>query len=265
MTTLRKSTFVFAMVIVAVTTHAQAAPHNELAPDRPLAANQFRDGANHHLGDDSFVATFNRLPTADDSEALRMHTHLVYVRSLLAHRAATEPKLAVQRQQLLGELGDYIAAGITPHNRHVDHRSPVFIDDEGAICAVGYLIERSVGRQLPELIASKYRYDFLETIAAAMPEVAAWVAQSGLTLDELAALLKVSKPTVWSWERGKSRPTPERIPALAERLGVTEDELVSGRDVSALAEALIPRDDPQGRCRRLPDSILDLRPQPYGL
>ncbi|MFM2272770.1 MAG: hypothetical protein RL702_1835 [Pseudomonadota bacterium] len=62
--------------------------------------------------------------------------------------------------------------------------------------------------------------------------------EQGLTLDELAALLKVSKPTVWSWERGKSRPTPERIPALAERLGVTEDELVSGRDVSALAEAL---------------------------
>ena len=62
--------------------------------------------------------------------------------------------------------------------------------------------------------------------------------EQGLTLDELAALLKVSKPTIWAWERGKSRPTAERIPALAERLGVTEGELLSGRDGDALAEAL---------------------------
>lgn len=62
--------------------------------------------------------------------------------------------------------------------------------------------------------------------------------EQGLTLDALAALVEVSKPTVWAWEQGKSRPTPERIAALAKHLGIAEDDLRSGRDSDALAEAL---------------------------
>ncbi len=62
--------------------------------------------------------------------------------------------------------------------------------------------------------------------------------EQGLTLEALAALVNVSKPTVWAWEQGKSRPTPERISALADLLGVAEDELLSGRDGDALATAL---------------------------
>lgn len=60
----------------------------------------------------------------------------------------------------------------------------------------------------------------------------------GLTLDALAGLLGVSKPTVWAWEQGKARPAQERIAALAERLGVVEEELLTGRDRDALGEAL---------------------------
>ncbi len=62
--------------------------------------------------------------------------------------------------------------------------------------------------------------------------------EQGLTLEALAGLLNVSKPTVWAWEQGKARPTPERITALAKRLGVAEDELRTGRDGDALAAAL---------------------------
>lgn len=62
--------------------------------------------------------------------------------------------------------------------------------------------------------------------------------EQGLTLEALAGLVNVSKPTVWAWEQGKARPTPERIAALARHLGVDEDELRSGRDSNALAEAL---------------------------
>jgi hypothetical protein len=61
----------------------------------------FRDGANHHLGDDSFVANHHRAPTASDSEATRMHEHLVYVRELLGARPATRPELAATRTRLL--------------------------------------------------------------------------------------------------------------------------------------------------------------------
>lgn len=147
-----------------------------------------RPGANHHLGDESFVAAFGRAPTDADPEPVRMHTHLVYVRAYLGARPATSPALASRRAELLGYLDEYIAAGITPRNTYVPWRSPVFIDADDRICAVGYLIERSVGRALPEQIAATQRLSYLEDIAAAMPEVGAWVEASGLTLEELASI-----------------------------------------------------------------------------
>lgn len=161
-----------------------------LATALPAAAapTVLRDGANHHLGDDSFVARFGRSPTPADAEALRMTVHLTYVRDLLARRPATSPALAPRRAALLGYLDDYVAKGVTPRNTYVARRNPVFIDRDGNICAVGYLIERSVGRALPETIAAAHRLDYLEDIAAAMPEVDAWVAASGFTLDELASI-----------------------------------------------------------------------------
>ena len=147
-----------------------------------------REGANHHVGDDSFVARFGRQPDEGDSEALRMRVHLEYVHDLLAARAATRPELAPRRTELLGYLADYIAKGTTPQNSYVPWRSPVFIDRAGQICAVGYLIERSVGRALPEAIARRHRLAYLEDIAAAEPEVVAWVERSGFTLEELASI-----------------------------------------------------------------------------
>ncbi len=47
----------------------------------------------------------------------------------------------------------------------------------------------------------------------------------GLTLAHVAEALGVSKPTVWAWEKGKCRPQPSRINALAATLGTDPDEL----------------------------------------
>ena len=49
--------------------------------------------------------------------------------------------------------------------------------------------------------------------------------ERGLTLAQVAAVLGVSKPTVWAWEKGKARPLPDRIEAIAEVLGVNAKEL----------------------------------------
>jgi transcriptional regulator with XRE-family HTH domain len=49
--------------------------------------------------------------------------------------------------------------------------------------------------------------------------------EAGLTLADVATRLGVSKPTVWAWEKGKARPLPERINAIAEALGATPDDL----------------------------------------
>jgi len=177
---------------LAVTSESHA-----LAPGD--AARGFREGANHHAGDDGFAAVYGRLPGPDDAEGLRMHTHFAHVREWLRDRPPTRPELAARRQAILGYFDEYIARGTTPLNVHVPWRTPVFIDDRGTICAVGYLIERTAGRALAERIARDHRYNVLEDIAAAMPEVGAWVESSGLSLEELASIQPgYIPPDIWS-------------------------------------------------------------------
>jgi antitoxin component YwqK of YwqJK toxin-antitoxin module len=166
----------------------------------PGADPALRQGANHHVGDDSFVALFGRAPTPEDDERVRMTAHLQYVHDYLASRPATKPELAAKRKALLDALQRYIAKGTTPQNANLPWRTPVFIDEEGTICAVGYLIESSAGRALPERIAKLHKYDFIEDIAASMPEVAQWVAESGLTLEEIASIQPAyDEPSVEGW------------------------------------------------------------------
>jgi transcriptional regulator with XRE-family HTH domain len=59
--------------------------------------------------------------------------------------------------------------------------------------------------------------------------------ERGLTLAEVAAVLGVSKPTVWAWEKGKAKPLPERLDSIAAALGVSSEELAdrAGRDAGA--------------------------------
>lgn len=63
--------------------------------------------------------------------------------------------------------------------------------------------------------------------------------ERGLTLAQVADKLGVSKPTVWAWEKGKARPVSERLPALAEVLGVTENELSVISEPPGIAEMVL--------------------------
>lgn len=63
--------------------------------------------------------------------------------------------------------------------------------------------------------------------------------EAGLTLADVAARLGVSKPTVWAWEKGKARPLPERIDAIAEALGVPPGELAEANAPDADAGLVI--------------------------
>lgn len=62
--------------------------------------------------------------------------------------------------------------------------------------------------------------------------------QQGLTLAQIADELGVSKPTVWAWEKGRTRPVESRLEALAQTLGVPDAELRAGTEPSALQELL---------------------------
>lgn len=64
--------------------------------------------------------------------------------------------------------------------------------------------------------------------------------EAGLTLADVAIRLGVSKPTVWAWEKGKARPLPERMAAIAEALGAAPNDLTEAAghetDIAALLD-----------------------------
>ena len=65
--------------------------------------------------------------------------------------------------------------------------------------------------------------------------------QRGMTLAQVAEHLGVSKPTVWAWEQGRSRPVGNRIDPLAEALGVTRGDLYPDADDQTLLHDLLAR------------------------
>lgn len=44
--------------------------------------------------------------------------------------------------------------------------------------------------------------------------------EKGLTMGQVADQIGVSKPTVWAWEKGKSRPTAEKAELIMQTLGI---------------------------------------------
>lgn len=144
---------------------------------------------NSILGDISFEKKFGREPNSVDKEDLRISTHLEYVEDIL--RAKDVSHLTKERQEsrsrLLDLLTSYRNAGVYPVNYdYPDQRIPCFIDKEGRICAVGYLIEKSVGREVAEYINQKYKYT--ELLAMHDPKVDHWISESGLTKEECAMI-----------------------------------------------------------------------------
>lgn len=54
--------------------------------------------------------------------------------------------------------------------------------------------------------------------------------ERGLTLVEFARRAKVSRPTVWSWEAGRSTPRRSKTPVILQVLGISEVELFGTPD-----------------------------------
>lgn len=60
--------------------------------------------------------------------------------------------------------------------------------------------------------------------------------QKGLTQEELAQALFVSRTAVSKWESGRGYPNLESLKAIADFFGVTVDELLSGEELLTVAE-----------------------------
>ena len=61
--------------------------------------------------------------------------------------------------------------------------------------------------------------------------------QKGLTQEELAGMLFVSRTAVSKWESGRGYPSIESMRVISRFFGVTVDELLSGDELLTIAEA----------------------------
>lgn len=141
------------------------------------------------IGDISFIETFGHQPDKETNEHLRLQTHLKYVEGVLRSKDVSHLNLEQKenRLKMLDLLNDYWTAGVFPKNYdYPDQRIPCFIDKNGNICAVGYLIEQTAGRQIAEEINSKFQYEHL--LAMNDKVVDNWVQSSGLTKEECAMI-----------------------------------------------------------------------------
>ncbi len=141
------------------------------------------------LHDESYIVACGRLPENGGNEQERIQIHLNYVEQLLrnANAMSLDKNQQANRSYILDLLHQYWVAGIFPTNRdYPGERKPCFIDADGNICAVGYLIEKTKGRELAEAINAKYQYEFLLDMNE--PVLAAWASEFGLTLEECAMI-----------------------------------------------------------------------------
>ncbi len=140
------------------------------------------------LGDISFISKFGYEPSVTTDEDLRIKTHLEYVEQLLREKNCSHlsQQQKAKREKLLDLLHEYWTAGIFPRNYDHAGRVPCFIDKDGRICAVGYLVEQTAGRETAEKINATHKYEKL--LAMNDRTVDSWVINSGLTAEECAMI-----------------------------------------------------------------------------
>ena len=153
------------------------------------AKNCARQQVNPVIGDKSFLTAFGYIPDATTDNELRIKTHLAYAEWVLRQKDVSNLSMPqqYQRNYLLDLLHKYWTAGIFPRNYdYPDQRVPCFIDKEGRICAVGYLVEQTAGRDAAEEIHTKHKYETIYQMNDLALEL--WIAKSGLTKEECAMI-----------------------------------------------------------------------------
>jgi hypothetical protein len=163
-----------------------------------------RQLVNSVIGDSGWECVYGTEMQVTERE--KISAHLFYVEELLRANspAGLDETQRKNRAQLLDALRDYRQRENFPANEDfTGQRRPHFIDSKGNICAVGYLVEQSAGREAAERINAKYSYDRIADMHDAALD--AWMQANGLTREECAMI----QPEYYF----ASGPTLENMPA----------------------------------------------------
>lgn len=191
-----------------------------------LTINASEQPVNSLIGDNGFIAIKGHVPTSYDSEKERVQCHLLYVEYLLRQKDVSNLTADKKRKRkaALNYLHQYAIAGIYPSNFDFkDQRKPCFIDEEGNICAVGYLVQETTNREMAESINELFKYAAIYEMDLEI--IQNWAEENGLTVEECAMI----QPT-YGWI-----PHFERNRRLIFSLGTSyrlKQELYSSFDIA---------------------------------
>lgn len=141
------------------------------------------------IGNESFVQKFGFEPSTTTDDQVRIQTHLSYVERVLKKKntAHLNKEQRKSRKHLINLLREYWQAGIFPKNKDHLERRPCFIDNEGNICAVGYLVEQTAGRRAAAKINKSFKYATIDEMGLSSL-LEQWIAESGLSKEEVAMI-----------------------------------------------------------------------------
>lgn len=141
------------------------------------------------IGDQSYIMKYGVMPSEATDDHERIAAHLEYAEFVLRSKDVTglAASQIEKRTHLLDLLHEYWIRGIFPRNEdHINTRKPCFIDHQGTICAVGYLVEQTAGRDVAELISERFLYG--QIMEMNDPIVINWIENCGLTREECAII-----------------------------------------------------------------------------
>ncbi|WP_421774163.1 hypothetical protein [Gracilimonas sp.] len=185
------------------------------------------------IGDISYEKEFGVEVDASVSEETRIKTHLQYVIEILkdteTHHLNTDQEK--NRKHIITLLKEYIDAGEFPQNHHFKNRRPVFIDRDGNLCAVGYLIARTKGLEAAQRINRDHKFDYIKDIDPKL--INGWLAENGLTQKEAAMI----QPFYGPIENKVNRNNIETEYAIGS-------SLLAGAQLGALSYSLLTNNSP---------------------
>jgi hypothetical protein len=117
-------------------------------------------------------------------EQIQLHLNLVIktLENRSTKHLTTEQRK--NRAECLQELRQYAEAGAFPQNNLKSYKTPIFIDEQGTHCAVGYLMQQSGSEELAQEINHKQRFAYVKDIT--VDGVGEWASAQGFTVGELA-------------------------------------------------------------------------------